>query len=923
VLVRSPHGGVEVKGGKGKVPKILRPGEELQVGSPIKMRVLAISGLQILCAAPENIKGHIHFSQLVDGGAVGDAPRTVLDSLPEKGSTVEARILRIQQHGENAKKGGAKTWHLELTCRPSFVSEVKETADYEAAQVNWKTLKKGKQVSAVVVEVQRTGIWLEVAPGLKGHVALLDASSDQEVLKDLPAHFKFGQVYEAAVLDVNRAQKRLDLTLQKGGSSPSAGSATLARLNQIGDVSGKGIAATFQLPGRRSAFAHVTELFDFWSTFPLKRLKPRQVYEAFVIRKVGEEDDPEAKFELSLRSSLVHGQKEGPEEKRALEVKDLKAGQIVSGYVVNANAKGVFIALSRSLVGRVRLKALSDSLVSKEKVAKLYPPGTLIQTAKVIEVDTENGRVELSLRGAESGKGRLTVEQLSVGDVVSGRVKRVEKYGLFMRLDNSIVDGLVYRAEVSDSASASLDSYKPGTRIPHAKVLKIENNKVWLGIKPSLFDEHELTGGGGDDEDDDEDDELLNQLAEQGADKAAAEEAAEDEEDQPKKKKAKKEKENEKEKAAPKAKAKAEAADSDEEAAPWDLTEAAKADSKADAAFEFADFKAAAGSDSEDGEEAEADGDEDDDGSKRPSKRQKKAMKVAETKLLQARETENAEGRWATDPKSVEDFERMLLTQGDTSIVWIKYMAFHLKMSDLERARQVAERAVKHVGFAEAKERFNVWVAFMNLECTFGTDKSADDVFKRASSYNNAKHVHLQLARIHERNKKPELATKVHEACCRKFPHSKKAWLALLAFLYRQEDLEGGRKTLPRCLTAIPRRKHPVVVSKAALLEYHHGSQERGRSIFEGLLDSYPKRTDLWSVFIDAHIAANTPPRVAAVGLKEVRQLLERCCTMKLKAAKMRFFFKRWLDFEKRWGDTESQELVRGKAREFVESQAA
>jgi len=134
-------------------------------------------------------------------------------------------------------------------------------------------------------------------------------------------------------------------------------------------------------------------------------------------------------------------------------------------------------------------------------------------------------------------------------------------------------------------------------------------------------------------------------------------------------------------------------------------------------------------------------------------------------KEVQQHEAENAEGRWASDPRSVEDFERLLLTQGDTSIVWIRYMAFHLKMSDLERARQVAERAVKHVGFAEGKERFNVWVAFMNLECTFGTEESVDAVFRRASSHNDAKQVHLQLARIHERSQKLQLAAKVYEAC--------------------------------------------------------------------------------------------------------------------------------------------------------------
>ena len=45
--------------------------------------------------------------------------------------------------------------------------------------------------------------------------------------------------------------------------------------------------------------------------------------------------------------------------------------------------------------------------------------------------------------------------------------------------------------------------------------------------------------------------------------------------------------------------------------------------------------------------------------------------------------------------------------------------------------------------------------------------------------------VHMQQARIHERNKKTQLAVKAHEACARKFPHSKKVWIAFLTFLYQ------------------------------------------------------------------------------------------------------------------------------------------
>lgn len=39
-------------------------------------------------------------------------------------------------------------------------------------------------------------------------------------------------------------------------------------------------------------------------------------------------------------------------------------------------------------------------------------------------------------------------------------------------------------------------------------------------------------------------------------------------------------------------------------------------------------------------------------------------------------------------------------------------------------------------------------------------------------------------------------------------------------------------------------------ISKFAQLEYKFGDAERGRTIFEGIVDSHPKRWDIWSVYI-------------------------------------------------------------------------
>jgi rRNA biogenesis protein RRP5 len=40
-------------------------------------------------------------------------------------------------------------------------------------------------------------------------------------------------------------------------------------------------------------------------------------------------------------------------------------------------------------------------------------------------------------------------------------------------------------------------------------------------------------------------------------------------------------------------------------------------------------------------------------------------------------------------------------------------------------------------------------------------------------------------------------------------------------------------------------------VEKMAVLEFKHGEAERGKTLFEGLVDRYPRRLDLWSVYID------------------------------------------------------------------------
>ena len=53
------------------------------------------------------------------------------------------------------------------------------------------------------------------------------------------------------------------------------------------------------------------------------------------------------------------------------------------------------------------------------------------------------------------------------------------------------------------------------------------------------------------------------------------------------------------------------------------------------------------------------------------------------------------------------------------------------------------------------------------------------------------------------------------------------------------------------------------------------------------------------------------------------RQIFERVIHINLSSKKMKLFFKRYLDFERKYGDAFSVENVKTKAMEYVESKAA
>lgn len=76
------------------------------------------------------------------------------------------------------------------------------------------------------------------------------------------------------------------------------------------------------------------------------------------------------------------------------------------------------------------------------------------------------------------------------------------------------------------------------------------------------------------------------------------------------------------------------------------------------------------------------------------------------------------------EPETIDDFDRSVLANPDSSATWLKYMAFHIQNTEIEAARTVARRALKAISFRKEQEKLNIWIALLNLENLYGCEVS-------------------------------------------------------------------------------------------------------------------------------------------------------------------------------------------------------
>jgi len=146
-------------------------------------------------------------------------------------------------------------------------------------------------------------------------------------------------------------------------------------------------------------------------------------------------------------------------------------------------------------------------------------------------------------------------------------------------------------------------------------------------------------------------------------------------------------------------------------------------------------------------------------------------------------------------------------------------------------------------------------------------------------------------------------------------------WSDYLDFLFEMRELKKGKgsdkdtkflvadmqftepKTiLSKALQALPKNNHVNIISKFGMLEFKHGASESGRTMFEGIVNNYPKRMDIWSIYMDMEIKYGGGSKNA----QQARHLFERCLAnefIQKKPKKMKLVFRKYMEYEQALGN--------------------
>ncbi len=330
----------------------------------------------------------------------------------------------------------------------------------------------GKEVEGTVIEINKSGITLELEQGIGGRV---DASEIAWTLdKIIPSeHFKKDDTVIAKILKVSETKQEILLSIkQTQSNNPWKDIDTRYLVGE--EVQGTVVeidryGTTFQLEPGVQGFINRDEMV--W-TNSSKNIVPSKI--------VNEGEEIKAKIlEISAEKEYLQLSIKQTQPNPWIKfTQNNKEGTVVQGKIYEFTSFGAFAELEKGIVGLIRNSDLTDRWI--EKPEEIVSKGEELDL-KVIKIDQKKRQIYLSLKAVWA----KIAEKYKVGSVVQGKIVKLSTCDALVELEEGI-EVLIEKHELA----GQLEKLSVGTELD-VQVIKVDQYKRQIRLKevtPTLLE---------------------------------------------------------------------------------------------------------------------------------------------------------------------------------------------------------------------------------------------------------------------------------------------------------------------------------------------------------------------------------------------------------------------------------------------------
>jgi small subunit ribosomal protein S1 len=373
---------------------------------------------QTLTAYVVSVHGGVGLSNRIGQAGLDEA---MLQDAKEKRVPVEGKVTAINKGGFEVTIGGKKAFCPVGQIDSRFVEDTNSFV--------------GKVLSFLVERIEEGGRNIVVS-----RRALLDREKKEKAIVLLQT-LEVGQTHDAVVTRVT----------------------DFGAFADIGGIEGL-------IPRSEISHGHIDRVSDAISS------NDRVSVVVLTLEK-NEADPAKSRVSLSVKQT-----KQDPFSQYSNQI---KSGATLEGRVVRLESFGAFVELFPGVDGLIHISELSENRVAHPKeILNINDPVTV----RVLDVKPEEKRISLSLREEVSKKrdqaaaGAGSVVKVERGQKVKGVVSRIERYGVFLELENG-ANALLPQSECGLGANADISrAFKVGQPLDVAVIDIDEKNRIRVSL---------------------------------------------------------------------------------------------------------------------------------------------------------------------------------------------------------------------------------------------------------------------------------------------------------------------------------------------------------------------------------------------------------------------------------------------------------